>query len=129
MGIRVDPQAPVPVDEKGLFQGSDGGRLREELRGHFGNISAVMDCVGCEKCKLWGKLQMLGLGTALKVLFPPHPLGSAARLVLSRNEVIALVNLLHRLSESLLTSRAMGEAIAAGTADLRPPERDESFLF
>eukprot|EP00897_Mesotaenium_endlicherianum_P003124 jgi/Mesen1/283/ME1155523C09450 len=30
---------------------------------------AIMDCVGCEKCRLWGKLQILGLGTALKILF------------------------------------------------------------
>lgn len=28
-----------------------------------------MDCVGCEKCRLWGKLQVLGLGTALKIVF------------------------------------------------------------
>lgn len=28
-----------------------------------------MDCVGCDKCKLWGKLQVQGLGTALKILF------------------------------------------------------------
>ncbi|KAM3338624.1 hypothetical protein P3S68_030710 [Capsicum galapagoense] len=30
---------------------------------------ATMECVGCEKCRLWGKLQVLGLGTALKILF------------------------------------------------------------
>ena len=40
---------------------------QEEMRGYFRNISAVMDCVGCEKCRLWGKLQTLGLATALKV--------------------------------------------------------------
>jgi hypothetical protein len=40
------------------------------LRAHFRNISSVMDCVGCEKCRLWGKLQTLGLGTALKVRGP-----------------------------------------------------------
>lgn len=34
-----------------------------------GFCSAVMDCVGCEKCRLWGKLQVSGLGTALKILF------------------------------------------------------------
>lgn len=28
-----------------------------------------MDCVGCQKCRLWGKIQITGLGTALKVLF------------------------------------------------------------
>lgn len=33
------------------------------------SCSAIMDCVGCEKCRLWGKLQVLGLGTALKILF------------------------------------------------------------
>ena len=33
------------------------------------HCSAIMDCVGCEKCRLWGKLQVLGLGTALKILF------------------------------------------------------------
>lgn len=28
-----------------------------------------MDCVGCDKCRLWGKVQTSGLGTALKILF------------------------------------------------------------
>jgi phosphoribosylaminoimidazole-succinocarboxamide synthase len=32
-------------------------------------VSRIMDCVGCDKCRLWGKLQISGLGTALKVLF------------------------------------------------------------
>jgi hypothetical protein len=30
--------------------------------------SAIMDCVGCEKCRLWGKLQILGLATSLKII-------------------------------------------------------------
>lgn len=28
-----------------------------------------MDCVACDKCRLWGKVQTTGLGTALKILF------------------------------------------------------------
>ncbi|RXN01625.1 ERO1-like protein beta [Acipenser ruthenus] len=28
-----------------------------EFRLHFKNISRIMDCVGCSKCRLWGKLQ------------------------------------------------------------------------
>jgi ERO1-like protein beta len=28
-----------------------------------------MDCVGCDKCRLWGKVQTIGLATALKILF------------------------------------------------------------
>lgn len=47
--------------------------LREEFRMHFHNISRIMDCVGCDKCRLWGKLQTHGMGTALKILFSDLP--------------------------------------------------------
>ncbi|KAL0310531.1 UNVERIFIED_CONTAM: Endoplasmic reticulum oxidoreductin-2 [Sesamum angustifolium] len=68
-----------------------------------------MDCVGCEKCRLWGKLQILGLGTALKILFSENGQDqSGQRLQLQRNEVIALVNLLNRLSESVKFVHEMG---------------------
>ncbi|KAI4343088.1 hypothetical protein MLD38_027631 [Melastoma candidum] len=61
-----------------------------------------MDCVGCEKCRLWGKLQVLGLATALKILFSVNGLEQSNRnLQLQRNEVISLMNLLNRLSESV----------------------------
>ncbi|GAB2257521.1 hypothetical protein Droror1_Dr00023580 [Drosera rotundifolia] len=45
--------------------------------------SALMDCVGCEKCRLWGKLQILGLGTALKILFSANGLGDTGPAVSS----------------------------------------------
>lgn len=70
-----------------------------------------MDCVGCDKCRLWGKLQVTGLGTALKLLFsydgasplssPLNPDHDPHAVVLSRSELVAFVNTLHRLSESL----------------------------
>ncbi|PWA97209.1 ERO1-like protein beta [Artemisia annua] len=93
----------LPFDEAELWQGQGGPILRQQIQNQFRNISALMDCVGCEKCRLWGKLQVLGLGTALKILFSvddqsnPDP-----HLQLQRNEVIALINLLNRLSESLI---------------------------
>ena len=43
--------------------------LKEEFKEHFRNVTRIMDCVGCDKCRLWGKVQTSGLGTALKVLF------------------------------------------------------------
>ena len=81
-----------------------------------------MDCVGCDKCRLWGKIQTTGLGTAMKVLFEldernleygfpgrtwahmysfffPSPRLNAN--LLQRSEVVALINTLHRFSESL----------------------------
>jgi len=71
-----------------------------ELQGCFRNMTRVMDCVGCEKCKMWGKLQFLGVATSLKIL-------SDGDLSLDRNEVIALINLLERLSASVETVRSL----------------------
>lgn len=76
--------------------------LKNEFRANFKNVSALMDCVGCERCRLWGKVQTLGYGTALKVLFelngenPEFDVTSLKRL-----EIVALVNTFDRLSKSL----------------------------
>lgn len=43
--------------------------MKIEVKNSFRNISRIMECVSCEKCKLWGRIQTTGLGTALKVLF------------------------------------------------------------
>ena len=64
-GAQVNSEAlqqacPVPFDEGRLWKGADSAELKAQLQRHFQNITKVMDCVGCEKCKLWGKLQMLG---------------------------------------------------------------------
>lgn len=61
---------PNHFNESCMFNGgSEAIMLKEEFRQHFLNVSRIMDCVGCDKCKLWGKLQVQGLGTALKILF------------------------------------------------------------
>ena len=43
--------------------------LKDEFKTHFRNVTRIMDCVGCDKCRLWGKVQTSGIGTALKILF------------------------------------------------------------
>lgn len=65
---------PDQFDESVMFAAggeneSSAKALKKEFQEHFRNISRVMDCVGCDKCRLWGKLQVTGLGTALKILF------------------------------------------------------------
>jgi hypothetical protein len=93
--------------------------VKEQFREHFRNISRIMDCVSCEKCRVWGKLQILGLGTAIKILLTPEEeltegiemaasmsgdtdqSGDAPTPVLTRQEVIALVNTLHQLAKSV----------------------------
>ncbi|KAI9442160.1 endoplasmic oxidoreductin [Lactarius indigo] len=91
-------------DETALFKGENANVLKEEFKQHFRNVSRIMDCVGCDKCRLWGKIQTTGLGTALKVLFELDEKNLDPRLnanLLQRSEVVALINTLHRFSESL----------------------------
>lgn len=57
-----------------------------------------MQCVGCDRCKLWGTLQTLGIGTALRILFYEND----ESINLSRQEAVALINTLERLSSSLI---------------------------
>ncbi|KAE9411253.1 endoplasmic oxidoreductin [Gymnopus androsaceus JB14] len=91
-------------DESVLFRGENANVLKEEFKVHFRNVTRIMDCVGCDKCRLWGKIQTTGIATALKVLFEldekaldPHTNAN----LLQRSEVVALINTLHRFSESL----------------------------
>lgn len=60
---------PGTFDETSMFASSQRQNLKEEFKMHFRNVSRIMDCVGCDKCRLWGKLQIMGLGTGLKLLF------------------------------------------------------------
>ncbi|VDM56394.1 unnamed protein product [Angiostrongylus costaricensis] len=73
--LDIIAQFPDQFDEHELFTGveSHARELREEFRSHFLNISRIMDCVGCDKCRLWGKVQIHGMGTALKILFSDLP--------------------------------------------------------
>lgn len=93
--------APPTFDEESMFDAGDPESefLRREFRDRFRNVSRIMDCVGCDKCRLWGKLQINGVGTALKVLFDANEL-SPQRL-LQRSELVALINTVHRVSESI----------------------------
>ena len=56
----LNEACPVPFDEGRLWKDDDADVLKAQLQTHFHNITKAMDCVGCEKCKLWGKLQLLG---------------------------------------------------------------------
>ncbi|XP_010537663.1 PREDICTED: endoplasmic reticulum oxidoreductin-1 [Tarenaya hassleriana] len=109
---KLQTACPVPFDEAKLWQGQSGPELKQQIQKQFRNISALMDCVGCEKCRLWGKLQVQGLGTALKILFSVNNQHMGEHILqLQRNEVIALVNLLNRLSESVKIVHDMGPSV------------------
>lgn len=106
---------PEHFNESSMFNGGiQATLLKKEFRDHFRNISRIMDCVGCDKCKLWGKLQVQGLGTALKILFSGRWEGSVADPLygqlpvrhrandrLQRTEIVALFNAFAKLSTSI----------------------------
>ena len=94
-------QFPHHFDEKVLFREKEVQSLKEVYKTQFRNISRIMDCVGCDKCKLWGKVQVQGLGTALKILFSQSVDEPKSSLNLSRTEVVALFNAFAQLSESI----------------------------
>lgn len=117
---------PLPFDEAKLWQGQSGPELKQQIQKQFRNISALMDCVGCEKCRLWGKLQVLGLGTALKILFSVEGDNHLNQpLQLQRNEVIALVNLLNRLSESVKLVHEMAPSVDKMVGQVSEPLSEE----
>lgn len=102
---------PNHFDESKLFQG-DAQKLKEDFKIHFRNISKIMDCVGCDKCRLWGKVQITGMGTALKILFSGDSMGPLSTVTrehrrskipfqLTRGEIVSLLNAFGRLSKSI----------------------------
>ncbi|KND87334.1 Endoplasmic reticulum oxidoreductin-1 [Tolypocladium ophioglossoides CBS 100239] len=96
---------PQIFDESLMFVNGEGPSLKEDFRNRFRNVSRLMDCVGCDKCRLWGKIQTNGYGAALKVLFE-FDNNSQEIPVLKRTELVSLFNAYARLSESL---RAIGK--------------------
>ncbi|KAH8922415.1 endoplasmic oxidoreductin [Atractiella rhizophila] len=111
--VSIANTCPNTFDEKSMFAGPEAEVLKEEFKMHFRNVSQIMDCVGCDKCRLWGRLQVTGLATALKLLFSfdddptsasrdfSSSFSQTARPTLSRAEVVAFVWTLNRFSESL----------------------------
>ncbi|KAL7060431.1 hypothetical protein AAHC03_09895 [Spirometra sp. Aus1] len=103
-------------DETQLFPDAaeDMLQLKTEFRQHFYNISRIMDCVGCDKCKLWGKIQTQGMGTALKILFSGDIYSRSADNVirrrpdfqLRRTDIVSLFNAFGKLASSIKTLEA-----------------------
>lgn len=115
---------PTHFNESAMFTGGgfESLHLKSVFREKFRNISRIMDCVGCDKCRLWGKLQasicnvissglsqlsnhrrsvqVQGLGTALKILFSgkfetkitPPLLDPDPNFRLRRSEIVSLFN-------------------------------------
>uniref|UniRef100_A0A6I8P0V5 ERO1-like protein alpha n=1 Tax=Ornithorhynchus anatinus TaxID=9258 RepID=A0A6I8P0V5_ORNAN len=106
---------PLHFDENSFFSGNrkEANKLKEDFRQHFRNISRIMDCVGCFKCRLWGKLQTQGLGTALKILFSEKQIknipesGPSYGFHLTRQEIVSLFNAFGRTGIPIVELRKL----------------------
>ena len=98
-------------DESLLF--SDGPNpstaraLKTSFKGVFQNISSVLDCVTCQKCKLHGKVVLMGLGTALKILLSPPDVLQQQN-ILEPIEVVALINSIGKFSSAITAMDVLG---------------------
>jgi hypothetical protein len=105
--------SPPIFDESLMFRDEMIG-LKEEFRNRFRNVSRLMDCVGCDKCRLWGKVQTQGYGTALKILFEFNEnKGATDNPVLRRTEMVALFNTFDTVSHSLLALEGFNQMLPA----------------
>merc|ERR1712238_568883 len=63
-------------------------KRKTELQRRFQHLTSIMQCVGCDRCKLWGTLQTLGVGTALRILFHNDDNDNDNDITLSRQEAV-----------------------------------------
>jgi ERO1-like protein beta len=109
----INGQSERIFDESIMFKSPDAFGLKEDFRNRFRNVSRIMDCVGCDKCRLWGKVQTNGYGTALKILFEFDEKNPTTDPPLRRTELVALLNTLDRVSWSLEAVRHFEHTIDA----------------
>ncbi|PGH12738.1 hypothetical protein AJ79_04099 [Helicocarpus griseus UAMH5409] len=111
---------PKIFDETIMFRDEAANGLKEDFRNRFRNVSRLMDCIGCDKCRLWGKLQTAGYGAALKILFEFDETKNGENPPLRRTELVALINTLGRVSHSISAVQSFEQALQAGTEDSLP---------
>ncbi|CAI2362017.1 unnamed protein product [Moneuplotes crassus] len=79
-----------------LFEAFPKQEFIKKIKPIFYNITKILDCVTCEKCKLYGKLQFTGLTAVMKIMF-----GQGNESKLTRNEMVGLINLMAKLADSV----------------------------
>lgn len=85
-----------PFQENNMLELTSKEQFISNIKPVFYNITRILDCVTCEKWRLHGKLQFTGLTAVMKIMF-----GRGNEAKLTRNEMVGLINLMAKLSNSL----------------------------
>ncbi|CAD2091642.1 endoplasmic reticulum oxidoreductin, putative [Plasmodium vinckei brucechwatti] len=78
----------------------------KEILSKFMNITSILDCVPCIKCKLHGKLKTTALQIALVEGVGHEHIGS-----LERNEATALINAIYHFADAILIIKKFEERL------------------
>ncbi len=91
--LRINETALMQQREAIRFFSPTNPKVKQFQR-FIHNISRIMNCVDCEKCRVFGKMQTYGIGTALKILL-------GYKQPYKRNEIVALINTFNKVSISV----------------------------
>jgi ERO1-like protein alpha len=64
----------------------------------FRNISSLIDCVSCSKCRMHAKLEIFGIATMFKIMFANN---NELKEIVKRNELVSFLNLFAKLSKTI----------------------------
>jgi ERO1-like protein alpha len=94
----------------------------DTLMTRFRNVSSIIECVSCQKCKLHGKLQLYGISAMLKILLDKNFSNKSFKnmnLSLQRNELIAFINFFGKISRAVHYLRLFNDNIKMNNNKLR----------
>lgn len=92
-------------DETRFLESPKGLELLPQMKRMLTNVTHLMDCVPCEKCRIWGKLETKGMATALKVNMSP----GKTPVILDRAEQVTLINLTRQLAFAVRNVKRLTE--------------------
>ena len=87
-----------------------------ELIIRFRNISSIIDCVTCSKCRMHAKLEVFGIATMLKIMFSKST--EDLKQTMSRNELVSFINLFAKLSKSVNNVQMVNKMIKIAHQEL-----------
>jgi len=77
-------------------------RMNREAEKKAEVISALMSCVECIRCKVWGKVQFEGLKCAVKLLCNQNAKEGEEMFEITKEDVVYLLHLINKLSTSVI---------------------------
>eukprot|EP00796_Vickermania_ingenoplastis_P007558 gene7559-5331_t len=83
----------------------------EDIHAMISNITSLMDCVTCEKCRIWGKLETKGIATAMRII------SRKGSVDLDRAERVSLINLARQIAFSVRSVQYMSSLCQMGVEE------------